>query len=86
MAETYLKTLRAQLKEPLSELVKGERRLKGWSQKRLAERSGISVCTIIRIEKAQIEPERNTLECVLGALGWELVFEARRKQGVKIET
>jgi len=64
----------------LATFVRCKRKEIGWTQKRLAEKSGISSCSIGRIELAQIEPERNTLECVLGALGWELVFEARRKE------
>ena len=55
-------------------LVRGERQARGWSQKQLAEKSGISRYTIGRIELAEIEPERNSLECVLGALGYRVVF------------
>ena len=63
----------------LAALVHDQRKARGWSQKRLAQKSGISVCTIGRIELAQIEAERNSLECVLGALGYKLVFAVERK-------
>jgi len=73
-------TLRSPPEEvSLATFVHAERKTHNWSQKQLADKAGVSACSIIRIERAQIEPERNTLECVLGALGWELELGVRRK-------
>jgi len=72
-------TLRFRHEVSLAVLVHDQRKVRGWSQKRLADKAGISVYTIGRIESARIEPERNTLECVLGALGYSLIFAVERK-------
>ena len=77
MPDTLIRMCR---EESLAAFVRYERVVvKEWSQRQLADKAGISVYTIGRIESARIEPERTTLECVLGALGYSLIFAVERK-------
>lgn len=60
----------------IGELIKKERRLKGWSQVQLAKNAGVSFLTINRIEK-----NKNTgseiLSKVVKGLGMELLYELK---------
>jgi len=59
-------------RESLGDFIKRERLAREWSQQRLGDKAGISHTTIGRIERGQIEPEMNTMTCLLGALEYEL--------------
>lgn len=48
------------------------RQEKGWSQARLAERSGVSVQTISFYETHKFIPNAGTVEMILNAMGHEL--------------
>jgi ribosome-binding protein aMBF1 (putative translation factor) len=44
---------------------------RGWSQERLAARAGISVRTVLRIEKGEAQPASATMTVLCAALGIE---------------
>ena len=48
------------------------RKEKGWTQRELAERSGLSYASVCRWEKEQNEPPYFCAECLLNALGYRL--------------
>lgn len=55
---------------PLGETLKEERRRSGLTQGELAEKSGVGITTIVRIERGQIaEPRVSTLRKLADALG-----------------
>ena len=49
--------------------VKDKRDQRDWSQERLAQRSGISVNTVRRIEDGSVDPRVGTLQRLADALG-----------------
>ncbi len=56
----------------VAERIKAERRLKGWSQKDLAEESGVNQDTISGVESGRHEPRPSTLRKLAAALGVEV--------------
>lgn len=63
--DPYQEAMRAQLREL--------RNIAGLSYEALAEKSGLSVFTICRIETGLCNPRIDTLEYIAGALGCKLV-------------
>lgn len=55
-------------KEMIKDIVLA-RHEKGWSQKELAERAGVSLATVQRIERGDASVKVGTLFMVMGALG-----------------
>jgi transcriptional regulator with XRE-family HTH domain len=64
-----------------AEWVNGARRSAGFSQRRLAERSGVPQPTIARIEAGAQVPRVDTLDRLLRACGWELDMVPQRGEG-----
>lgn len=62
--------------------VNGARRSAGFSQRQLAERSGVPQPTIARIERGHQVPRADTLQRLLDACGWELRMGQKRGGGV----
>ena len=62
--------------------IRGARRQAGWTQRELANRTGVPQSTIARIESGAIKPRAGTLEKILGVLGVELTLEPRLGIGV----
>lgn len=57
---------------PLGEKLKGERRRAALTQGELAEKAGVGINTVVRIETGEItEPRVSTLRKLAGALGVE---------------
>ena len=54
----------------------------GWSQRELAEKSGVPQSTIGRIEAGTVDPRVGTLNRLLRACGFELEVEPLLGQGV----
>lgn len=75
MPETLIRRIHT---EPLSEIILRERKARGWKQRRLAQKSGISTYTISQVENGRVEPELHTITCLLNALGFELTLGVRR--------
>ena len=49
-----------------------QRKLQGLSQDKLAEKAGISIRTLQRIEKNEVNPQPYTLGCLADALGIQI--------------
>ena len=59
-----------------AEMLRAVRRRKGWSQRELAERSGVSARTVAAIESGQREPGLAVLRQILTTAGLELSLDA----------
>lgn len=70
MNNCYQPEMRAQLREL--------RNIAGLSYEALAEKSGVSVLTIAKIETGLCNPRIDTLEYIAGALGCELVISFKK--------
>jgi transcriptional regulator with XRE-family HTH domain len=57
---------------PLQEVLRRERRLAGLTQEELAERAGVAVTTISRIEEGVTEPRIPTIRKISQALGLQV--------------
>jgi transcriptional regulator with XRE-family HTH domain len=62
------------------ELLRGTRERHGLSQRRLARRAGTTQAAVSRIERGLVSPSLDTLERLLGAMGWELDMQPRRSR------
>jgi transcriptional regulator with XRE-family HTH domain len=51
------------------ELIRLLRRRKGWTQRELAQRAGVTQTTIVRLERGDTEPVISTIRKVAEALG-----------------
>ena len=56
----------------IGEKIRLIRKEKGWTQRELAKRSGVSYASVCRWEKGQTEPLYFCVECLLNALGYRL--------------
>lgn len=56
----------------LGEQIKSLRKMKGWSQKQLAEQLGISANAMCSIENDKAWPSRDTMDAICGLLEVEL--------------
>jgi len=65
----------------VAEWLNGARRSAGFTQRQLAERSGVPQPTIARIESEKQMPRADTLDRLLRACGWELDMSLRRGDG-----
>lgn len=54
---------------PLGALVAAQRKRKGWTQQRLAERAGVTQVTIARLERGDCDPRLSTVQGIADALG-----------------
>jgi transcriptional regulator with XRE-family HTH domain len=66
--------------EQIGQLLKETRERHGLSQRRLARRAGTTQAVVSRIEQGRASPSVDTLERLLGAMGWELDLRLRRSQ------
>ena len=65
-------TARVIVKRPLAHRISHLRNMRGWKQEDLAERAGVNVATISRIERGETQsPNPRTLAAILAALEWE---------------
>lgn len=55
-----------------SDLVRRERRARGWTQAELGQRAGLATKHVSRLENGANEPRVSTMLAVLAALGTEL--------------
>jgi transcriptional regulator with XRE-family HTH domain len=55
--------------------VRVARKALGWSQRRLAEASGVAVEHLCRLERGQVEPRISTLEKLAAPLGLRVVVD-----------
>ncbi|MCX2681733.1 serine hydrolase [Galbibacter sp. EGI 63066] len=58
--------------QSLSERLKYQRKIKGFSQEELSQRTNVTVRTIQRIEKAEVNPHLNTIKLLAAALDIEV--------------
>ncbi len=63
-----------------ADLVRETRERHGLSQRRLARRAGTTQAVVSRIERGEASPSVDTLERLLGAMGWELDIGLRRSR------
>lgn len=63
----------------VAETIKALRKAKGWSQERLANKSGIHRLTISYIERGESKASVETIEALLGAMGCELIVRAKHE-------
>ena len=56
----------------LGEQIKSLRKMKGWSQKQLAEQLGISANAMCSIENGKAWPSRDTMDAICGLLEVEI--------------
>ncbi len=61
----------------VGEVIRRERRLRGWNQRKLARLIGVNRSTLSRYEKGHQLPERAALDGILDAFGWDLLELAR---------
>jgi transcriptional regulator with XRE-family HTH domain len=66
--------------ELTGDLVRRTRERQGLSQRRLARRAGTTQAVVSRIERGLASPTVDTLERLLGAMGWELDMRLRRSR------
>jgi transcriptional regulator with XRE-family HTH domain len=63
-----------------AELLRQTRERHGLSQRRLAHRAGTTQAVVSRIERGVASPSVETLDRLLGAMGWELHVQAGRSR------
>ena len=56
----------------IQEKVRLIRNMKGWSQKKLSERSGVNVNTIMNFENGKVSSSIDTVIYILNAMGYTL--------------
>ncbi len=61
-------------------LLREARERHGLSQRRLARRAGTTQAVVSRIERGLASPSVETLDRLLGAMGWELDVRLRRSR------
>lgn len=61
-------------------LIRETRERHGLSQQRLARRAGTTQAVVSRIERGAASPSFDTVQRLLGALGWELDMRLRRSR------
>ncbi len=66
-------------------LLRGTRDELGWSQRRLAERSGVAISTLSLYENGHRDPGTETLVRLLRVMGRELVSVPRAAQSRHVE-
>jgi transcriptional regulator with XRE-family HTH domain len=64
----------------VGQLLKETRERHGLSQRRLARRAGTTQAVVSRIEQGAASPSVDTLERLLGAMGWEIDLRLRRSR------
>jgi transcriptional regulator with XRE-family HTH domain len=57
------------LRWTVGDFIRKFRQTKGWKQKQLAQRAGVDVSSVIRLEKQSDKSERSTIDRVAKALG-----------------
>jgi transcriptional regulator with XRE-family HTH domain len=65
---------------PTAQLLKETRLRHGLSQRRLAHRAGTTQAVVSRIERGVASPSVDTLERLLGSMGWELDVRLSRSR------
>ena len=65
----------------IAEIVKKARERKGWSMKKLSEKSGVSQPTIWNIEAAKTNPTMDTMLALMRAMDYDIVFKPKYKGG-----
>jgi len=61
-------------------MVKECRKFRGYTQKELAEKAGVSVSSISGIESGKLEPKLRTVELILDACGFMLDFTIKERR------
>lgn len=63
----------------IGELIKSVRKQKGYTQKQLAEKAGVSNNSLIRYENGETSPSMQTLQLISNALGVDLLAEYKKE-------
>ncbi len=58
----------------INEFIKSERENRGWNRKQLAGQSGVSFNTIKSIEDRNQSGNFDTIDRIIGALGYEIIL------------
>ena len=64
-----------------AEIVKRARERKGWSRKKLSEKSGVTQQTIWNIENAKTNPTMDKMLALMRAMDYDIVFKPKYKAG-----
>lgn len=60
--------------------IKEIRERRGWTQRQLARKSGVSVQTIVNYEKDKNNPTIKSFEKILNAMGYDLYAKPRKEK------
>lgn len=63
----------------IGELIKSVRKQKGYTQKQLAEKAGVSNNSLIRYENGETSPSIQVLQLISNALGVDLLAEYKKE-------
>lgn len=63
----------------IGELIKSVRKQKGYTQKQLAEKAGVSNNSLIRYENGETSPSMQTLQLISNALDVDLLAEYKKE-------
>lgn len=66
--------------DDVGELIRRTRERHGLSQARLARRAGTTQAVVSRVERGVASPSVETVQRLLGAMGWELELGLRRSR------
>lgn len=63
------------------EIIRKARESKGFTMQELADRSGMSLQTIFKIETNRVSPKMDTMLALIEAMDYEVVFKPKYKGG-----
>ena len=61
--------------------IKEIRQRRGWTQRQLANKAGITAQSVVGYENDKINPTVKTFEKILNAMGYDLYAKPRKKEG-----